>query len=228
MSPEPGKSAARRSRNGIYLPQLPKRLDPAGPEMIADHTQLLQVLLAEIDLTGLQAANLLLEQVGCRRVILVKSHFSGLRLFDSRLESCDLAGARWEKARLRRVELLGCRLLGADLAEASCEDVLFRDCHGEKATFVAASFRAARFEKCNLQGASFEGADLSGVVFQECDLAGADLRGARLKDADFRRANLNGVQAGIKELQGAIIAPIQAIQVVGLLGLVVKELEEPE
>ena len=226
MSLKPDKTGP--SKNGIHLPRLPRSLAPVGPESIEDDAQVAQGLLADLDLTGLNAGSLLLEQVHCWRVTFVQTRLSGLRLFDGRLEGCDLAGAEWAKARLRRVELLGCRLLGTDLAETNFEDVLFRDCQAERASFITSVFKAARFEKCNLKGAFFEGADLAGVVFQACDLSQADLRGARLQNADFRSANLSGMQAGVKELQGAIIAPIQAAQVVSLLGVVVREIDETQ
>jgi uncharacterized protein YjbI with pentapeptide repeats len=103
----------------------------------------------------------------------------------------------------------------------------FNDCNAEGANFVTAIFKAARFEKCVLRGSTFEGADLTGVVFHDCDLSGADLRNAKLKDTDFRSSVIDGLKTGVKELQGAIIAPLQAIQVVSLLGILVKENDEP-
>jgi uncharacterized protein YjbI with pentapeptide repeats len=226
MSPKQDKASP--SKDEILLPRLPRPLPPVSPALIEPGAEVDLGLLGETDLTGLEASNLLLEQLYCRRTTLAQSHLEGLRLFDVRLEGCDLAGAAWPKARLRRVEFIGCRLLGTDLAENNFEDVIFRDCQAERASFATAVFKAARFEACNLKGAFFEGADLTGVIFHACDLSQADLRGARLQGADFRNANLNGMKAGVKELQGAIIAPFQAVQVVNLLGVVVKEVDEPE
>jgi hypothetical protein len=51
------------------------------------------------------------------------------------------------------------------------------------------------------------------------------LRGSRLAGADFRGSIINGMQVGAPELKGAIIEPGQAVQVVDLLGVVVKEQE---
>jgi fluoroquinolone resistance protein len=68
-----------------------------------------------------------------------------------------------------------------------------------------------------------ENAELPGAVFLECDLAGADLRGALLAGADFRGSKLGGLQAGPKEMKGAIVDSLQAVQVAAILGVVVKE-----
>lgn len=41
-------------------------------------------------------------------------------------------------------------------------------------------------------------------------------------DTDLRGSQLEGLRVGISELQGAIIAPSQAVHLASLLGIVVK------
>jgi uncharacterized protein YjbI with pentapeptide repeats len=215
------------TRNGIQAPQIPKRLGPALFD-VGDEREpyFQQVLLADHDQSDLKTSGLFFEQVHLQRVIFMQSRLQKLRAFDSRFERCDLSGADWEKARFRRVEFTDCRLLGTAILEGSFEDTFFRDCNAEGASFVSAVFHCARFEKCNLQGASFEGADLTGVVFEGCNLARANLRGAKLTGADFSSAVIDGLRIAAGDLQGAIIAPLQAVQVVGLLGIHIKS--EPD
>ncbi len=215
-------------KSPLYPPRLPKRLEKASLDTLSDGGQYAQALLVKDQAAGAKASEILFDQVSLRQVVLTQSHFAGLRIFDSRLEGCELSGVQWEASRFRRVELRGCRLLGADLSQASFEDVLFYDCKGERAIFLSAAFKAVRFEKCDFREASFEGADLTGAIFAECNLRKADLRGAKLAGADLRTSIIDGMQVGIKELQGAIIDPLQAVQVVSLLGLVVKENETPD
>ncbi|HJZ49999.1 MAG TPA: pentapeptide repeat-containing protein [Roseiflexaceae bacterium] len=143
------------------------------------------------------------------------------QLLDVRLDGCDLAGAEWEKAHLRRVEFSGSRLVGLRLSDSSLEDVAIVKCNAELARFWSSSFKGVRFDHCVLREASFEGSDLSRVVFRGCDLGKADLRNTRLKGADLRGSTITGVQVGIKDLQGAIVTSSQAIQLAGLLGVMV-------
>ena len=60
------------------------------------------------------------------------------------------------------------------------------------------------------------------MVFEGCDLSGSDLRGAKLAGTDLSRSTIDGMKAGVSEMQGAIISVSQAVQVVGLLGVIVK------
>jgi uncharacterized protein YjbI with pentapeptide repeats len=218
----------KASKYGIQAPRIPRKLESVLPDGIQENDFLLQqALLENADLSGRQLIQPFFEMVHLRNVIFLQSKLGGLRMFDTHLERCDLSGANWEKCRFRRAALTGCRMLGANLMEASFEDVLFEDCKADAAVLSLSTFHAARFEKCSLKNVSFEGADLTGVVFHECDLSKADLRGTNLTGADFRTSIINGLQTGAQELQGAVISPLQAAQVVSLLGIQVRDVDDP-
>ncbi len=210
-------------KRSVQPPRLPRHLRVEAIETLEDHADYASIALSGCKLAGQVATHILFEQMHFRRASFNRTRLTSLRMFDTCTEASDLSGAVWEQARLQRVEFTGCRLLGVQWLEAQLEDALFKDCNLEEAVFASATFKSARFEKCTLRGASFEEAHLAGVVFSECDLTNADLRGARLHGTDFRGSVISGVQAGATELQGAIIDPSQAIQVVGLLGVTVKD-----
>ncbi|HEU5102790.1 MAG TPA: pentapeptide repeat-containing protein [Roseiflexaceae bacterium] len=208
----------------ITPPQLPDQLAEASQlDPLADQASYARQALLDCDFSSQQADDVLFEQVVCTRVSFNQGQLTLAQLFDARLDSCDLAGAEWSKAHLRRVELGACRLVGLRLSDSSLDEVLITRSNAELARFWSCAFKAARFDHCVLREASFDGSDLSGVVFRDCDLGGADLRNTKLKGADLRGSTLTGVRVGIKELQGAIVTANQAIQLVGLLGVTVRE-----
>jgi uncharacterized protein YjbI with pentapeptide repeats len=214
--------------SGIQPPRIPRKLEIAKISDIPEMDFLLQqVLFENEDLSNRQLTAPLFEMVHLRNSTFLQCKIVNLRMFDIHLERCDLSGANWEKGRFRRAVFSGCRMLGANLMEANFEDVIFEDCKMDSAILSLSAFHAAHFEKCSLKRSSFEGADLTGVVFDECDLSKADLRNAKLAGADFRTSTINGLQTGAQELQGAIISPLQAVQVVSLLGIQVKDIDDP-
>ena len=214
------------SLKDIQAPRLPKPLLSGTLDHLVDGAEIMQVALSDEDLGERSATSLLFEQVLLRRVRLMQARLPRLRLFDVRCELCEFSGADLEGSRWRRLALPECRLMGTNLIGASCEDVVWRECKAAGALLVGAQFKAARFERCSFQGASFEGANLGGVVFQDCDLSQANLSGARLEGADLRGSLLNGMRAGIQELKGVTIDPRQALQVVAVLGIRVREVRE--
>jgi uncharacterized protein YjbI with pentapeptide repeats len=214
------------SVKGIQPPQIPRHLDAQEIQALADHSEYTALRLAKCDWTGQTAGDLLFEQVEFRRAVFQSSTVTGARLFDVRADTTDFSGANWRGARFRRVEFIGCRLLGAQLLEAQLDDVFFKDCNLESAVFATAVFKAARFEGCALRGALFDGAELRGVVFYRCDLTNADFIGASLREVDLRGSIIDGMKAGVREWQGAIIDPTQAVQVAALLGLTVRPIDD--
>jgi uncharacterized protein YjbI with pentapeptide repeats len=213
------------AQHGIQAPRLPKSLNAETITTLDDHAEYFSLSISGSDLSQQVASHVIFEQVQLRRVNFTQSRLPKLRLIDVQLETCDLTGAVWEQARWQRVVFSGSRLMGVQLMEGRCEDAVFHDCLLEGAIFASTTFKSARFEGCNLREAVFTEADLTNVVFQRCDLTHADLRGSRLSGADFRGSIIDGMQVGALELRGAIIDPSQAVQVVSLLGVSVKDHE---
>ncbi len=214
----------RRKAAGIAPPQLPRDLRTSEGEIpgLSNGGALTRVALGHADWSNQQADDFLFEQVQCRRVLLTGVEVRAAQILDARFDGCDLANSSWEKAHLKRVEIVGSRLMGMKLLNAEVEDVLIKDCSGEYALFWSSNFKGARFENCMPRDASFADANLNGVVFAKCDLRGANFQGASLAGADLRGSQLDGLRVGVKELQGAIIDPSQVAGVVGLLGITVK------
>ncbi|HEY0736378.1 MAG TPA: pentapeptide repeat-containing protein [Herpetosiphonaceae bacterium] len=215
---------SKRRIAGIQSPQLPAAglSEISVDETLRDGSAFSQCLLASSDFSEQEADDVLFEQAHLKRVSLARTHLTSSQMLDTRCDTCDFAGAEWEKAHLSRIEFTGCRLVGLKLMASEITDAVIRDCNAEFALFWSSSFKAARFERCNLSGASFTEADLSGVVFKDCDLSNADFTGAKLVGTDLRGSKVEGLKVGIKELQGAIIEPGQAVHIVGLLGIEVK------
>ncbi len=211
----------------IHPPRLPKPMPTDEPEPLADHAHVFQRALNSLDYNNLASRGLILEQIRARKVQLLRSNLPGLRVVDSLLETCEISGSEWETAFFRRVSFQGCRLMGTQMLEGLFEDVEFVNCQMEGLSAVSAKFKNCRFSKCILRKASFDGADLPGVAFSECDLTEADFHLAKMKGVDFRTAQIGGLRVGVEEMRGAIIAPHQALQVVGLLGVQIRDIDEP-
>jgi uncharacterized protein YjbI with pentapeptide repeats len=212
----------------IQIPQLPKHLTGRALERLEDHSEYSGIELGSCSFAEQTAEDLVFEQVRMKRVGFGRSRLNRLRILDARFEVCDISGAAWEKARLRRAEFIGCRFLGTQMLETQLEDVLFKDCILEGSQLVEARFKMVRFENCNLRGVSFEQAEAGGTTFYRCELGEANFQGSKLEHADFRGSTISGMHVGARELQGAIIDSTQAVQIVGLLGICVWNEQDSE
>ena len=215
----------RSNYYGVQLPKLPRQLEQTVLDHLEDNHLLESLRIGTADFSSQEAGKLVAEQVIFQHVLFNLARFSAFRGLDCLFEVCDLSGSNWDKARFQRVLFKDCKLFNTQFLEANFENLLLQDCKADHAVFALAHFKAARMDKCSLKGASFVEADLRGMVFHECDLTGADLRNAKLEGVDFRTAIIDGIQVGPQDLKGVLIQPTQAVQVVGLLGVQVLDVD---
>ena len=211
------------SHHGVQTPQIPKKIRPLEVAQLDLDEEYSEVTFSGLDFSGRKLENLHFSQVICKQVRFTQTLLAKVGGLDLSLERCDLSGAQWEKGRFRRFAVVGSRMIGCSFMEGVFEDALFVDCNLEGANYINATFKRARFEKCNLRGVSFEGADLSSVVFDQCDNSKSVYINAVLTATDFRGSIIDDMRLGVGDVRGAIFSPRQAVQVAGLLGILIKD-----
>lgn len=119
--------------------------------------------------------------------------------------SCSAPGLSFLKGRLTGVSLVDSQLAYADLSEATVEQLVASEAKLTEASFHATRLRRVSLSSCDLTRATFFHTSLSGVDLSTCDISG--LR----------------VSSDLRELRGAVIDPEQATELIGLLGIKIKE-----
>jgi len=132
------------------------------------------------------------DQKGFHELNLRGSCFERATLERASFEYSDLAGARFNNARLKEVRL-------GDHDE-NYEERRKTDLNRRACSFRGAQMTRAQMQHADLTGASFRGAQLAGAAFDGAVLVDADFSGAFLKDASFRGADLTGARLSGCEL----------------------------
>lgn len=91
------------------------------------------------------------------------------------------------------------------------------------ANFSRTRVQAAQFESCCLDGAAFYEARPKGLAFSGGSLVEAELGGMPLKGIDLRSMDIRGVRVVGGELAGAIVSPVQAMDLARLLGVEIRD-----
>ncbi|MBP1627161.1 MAG: pentapeptide repeat-containing protein [Holophagaceae bacterium] len=223
MGPADGQTMS--TLGGPQPPKVSERLsfylDPGG--MVMDKLES-EATYESIDVTGLDLSGQHATMVTISKSHLSKASFARtclqrLDLTKVKLDECDLANAVWERARLDKLKINGCRLTGLNLSNAHVREAVFQSCEASFSNFRSVSFRKSRFVNCNLKGADFQDADLRHVVFENCNLREAQMSFAKLEGTDFRGSEIDDLRVGMDSLRGAIVDPLQAAYLSGLMGL---------
>lgn len=144
---------------------------------------------------------------------------------DTVFDTCDLSNIDLSGAILRRVSFRSCKLLGSKFAEARLDHVLFSDCPMQLTNLTLTSLKNVGFESCNLENGSLQEIKSSGLYFKNCRLTAASLFRTSLRAMDLTTDEISGIQVALDDLKGAVVTPLQACELAGLLGLIVKPSE---
>jgi uncharacterized protein YjbI with pentapeptide repeats len=227
------RSRKTRRALSISAPELP---DETGAESsfvgpLTAGERYTDLVISDRNIAGQTAAHVTIQRTRLEKVEMAGSIMKFIRLTDTRFDHCDLANVDWSQSTFDRIQFVDSRMTGMKFIDSEIKNVSFENCKIDLAQFRVCGFKDCRFSNCNLREADFYQADLSGVAFTGCDLRGAQLYGARLKGADFRGSQLEGLQAGVEDLDGAIIDAVQAVELARdmarMLGLKVVEDSEP-
>jgi uncharacterized protein YjbI with pentapeptide repeats len=197
---------------------------PARPDVIDEDLQPftgeltsqfdLEDVLVSGDFAEVRAAGGRFMRSRLDRAVLTGSRLRSVALIDVVASGCELSGADWTSARMRRVVFEGSRMAGALLADAELEDVVFRNCKLTLASLNSARLREVVFEGCELDEAFLGRGTMRAVRFEDCRLRRADFSGAALARVDLRGSELDPA-GDVSGLRGAII---DGVQLAGLAG----------
>jgi uncharacterized protein YjbI with pentapeptide repeats len=148
------------------------------------------------------------------RVVATGSRLRSVALIDVVGSGCELSGADWTSARMRRVVFEGSRMAGTLFADAELDDVVFRGCKLTLASFNSARLQDVAFEDCELDEAFLGRGRMRAVRFERCRLVQADFTGASLARVDLRGSELD--PAG--DVSGLRGATVDSYQLAGLAG----------
>lgn len=152
-------------------------------------------------------------------------HFEKAVFVDVIFEHCDLSNSRFRGAFFERCQFLSCKAVGVDMSDTRSKNVTFRQ------TKLLYSF----FDKSKISDVLFDGIDFTEASLIEANLknfTAAEVKFIRnnffktsLAGIDFSRSELVAPVVSMPpfELKGAIISPMQAADLIGLWGLVVKD-----
>ncbi|HTJ82304.1 MAG TPA: DUF2169 domain-containing protein [Polyangiaceae bacterium] len=165
-----------------------------------------------------------------------KASFAGASLAGAKARMTTFAGASFERASAKKIELVECAIDEAALTDADFEGATLLKCMAanlraarvnfhrarlSKTTFMSSSLEGARIDQAAADDAAFMGAELDGADFSYSSVArgyfmkahatrakfvGADLRRARFSDAKLAEADFSGANLFQADLTDASVA----------------------
>lgn len=178
-----------------------------------------------LELTGLDAQDATFNQIVFRDCIFDGVDFSRSGFTDVVFEGCRFLSCSMEACWLNRVDFRSCSAPGISFAKGRFTGVAMEDAQVRYANFSEVNIKGLRVRSCSLAESAWRATRLSGASFDRCDLSRAEFARTPLAGIDFSSCDIAGiiVSSDFRELRGCIIAPEQAAELIGLLGVRIRE-----
>lgn len=211
---------------------------PQRPAMLqqTDHPELL--FRREEEIEGIVCRKTLFAPLDREHLTVRSSLFSGcvfagcsLRksLFsDVTFRNCDFSNADLRGCGFHRVEFIDCRLTGAEMPECSWNHTLLQRCKAEYANLSQGRMRNVVFSESSLRSGTAASCRFERTEFDRCDLTQAELFRTSLEGISLVGSQIAGIRieaAESKELRGATVSTVQALELARMLGIRIEEAE---
>lgn len=214
-----------------------KLTQPRIPNLLKEDTSLSEVIsrkyedLAEYSFNNqsvseIKNANLSISTCRFNKCNFSDCRFKKCQFSDVVFSYCDLSNIHFTECGFFRVEFIGCKLTGTNLADSILNHTLFKECTGQYINLSGSKQRNLLYSQCNLQGAGFDSCQLTAVEFENCRLTEAEFHQTSLKGIDLSTSEISGIRVSAtpgKELRGAVVTSLQALDLARLLGIVIQE-----
>lgn len=157
-----------------------------------------------------------------------KCSFQGMCWKDAAFQNClfvdcDLSNARLSEGFVRRCRFVGCKMVGCELSYAIFRDVTFENCGMKLSNLSFGKWNAVCFTGCDLSESSVMALQENrSLTLEDCLLKKAEFTETSLNGVDLTTNEIGGMMvSGIRELKGAVVTQMQAVQLAALLGVTV-------
>lgn len=191
-------------------------------EELADEEKVADLHFSRTAVTKLKHPYLSINNCTFSHILFSECELKWAQLTDIRFENCDLSNISFAGTVFYRVEFISCKLLGTNFSEATLNHVRMEGCSSQYINLSMSKMRTVRFTNCDFRSGSFNDSKLMPAAFDGCELLQADFSHTPLKGTDLRTNRITGIQLNIADLRGAVVTPMQAMDLLPMLGVVIE------
>lgn len=157
-------------------------------------------------------------------------NFRNISCYDVVFKNCDFSNVVWNTNAefagpyLHKVTFDNCKMVGTDFGMTTIKKVAFQNCVGRYVNFSFVTMKEVKIISCSFQNMILQDSNCKKLVLQDNELLDLELLHTSLKDVDMTSNHMEGLKTDLESIRGMIVNPEQALQLSGLLGIIVKSL----
>ena len=149
--------------------------------------------------------------------------FSNVDFIDVIFEECDLSNKKFDGNLLQRVKFINCKMIGVSYIDSSVKDVCFDLCSARYINFAGARIIRMVVSESDFSEGCFQEVSVKDLEFNSVNLSRVEIFKTKLCGVDISSCQIEKMVVDLESLEGIIIDRFQAVYLVGMLGVKIKE-----
>lgn len=143
--------------------------------------------------------------------------------FNCKFEKCEMSNIIFEDVGIHSSLYDGIHAVGTNYINCKIKNTIFNNCHMKLSIFSGVTFKSVDIVESNMSQSNIAATFFqSEVLFDHSLLVESEVFGSSLMGVDVTTSNIEGLIISPQDVKGMIVTEAQAIDLINLLGVVIK------
>ena len=144
-------------------------------------------------------------------------------LEDVEFINCDLSNLSFIDSYIFRVKFNNCKLFGINFIDTTLESLIIEDSMCSMANLIGVKISNSKISDSNFKTSNINNCELKNIILDRVNFSNSDFINTKLKDINLSSCNIEEINIDLNCIKGAIISLEQTMDLIGLLGVKIKE-----
>lgn len=190
------------------------------PELIHERIEYKKITDGEI--SEIKNYRLILDTCMVEKYNFRDCEFTRSEFIDVVFKDCELTNNIFKDCIFIRVEFINCKLVGTQYVTTQLSDLLFDEVYADYLDVSECKFKNVKFTDSSLKSATIFHNKVNNLLLESVNLMDSTFHETSLNGVDLSSSEISGIRIEPKNIEGAIIATWQAVDLCRLLGVYLK------
>lgn len=142
---------------------------------------------------------------------------------DVEFVNSDLSNFTFVDTYISKVKFKNCKLFGMHFIDSTFDNINIEECMCNIINFTNVRINNSRICESSFKSSNIDNCEFKKITLEKVDFSNSEFRDTSLKNIDLSSCNIEKINIDLKNIKGAIINLEQTMDLIGLLGVKIKE-----
>lgn len=138
-------------------------------------------------------------------------------------KNCDISNVRFIDTTIYRVKFENCKLFGTNFIDSSLNHITIKDSMCSLINITSTKLKNVELLNSNFKESTILECNIKNIILNSIDFTNSEILNTPLKDIDLSNTNLLNLNTDLYSIKGMIINQYQAMDLIQILGVKIKE-----